>query len=252
VIKQSPAPGAVVDKGSRVELFVSGGPASAALMNVEGLTAAQATARLRAAGFKPTAKRQPSSTVAAGKAIGTEPPAGTETQLGSHVTVLISSGPAPVRVPDVLGQSRSAAEASLTNAGLTTGTVTQRVSTQPAGTVLSQSPSAGTALHSGDSVNLVVAQASTEVAVPNVVGKNEALAAAALGEAGLRPKASSTPTVEPSQVGIVLTQTPAAGAKVKKGATVTIGVGVQGTPTTPTAPTTPATPTTPAPGTVTP
>src|SRR5262249_28324052 len=113
VIRQTPSPGAVVDKGSRVQLFVSGGPAGPALTNVEGLTAAEATAKLRAAGFLPTTKHQASSTVAAGKVIGTEPPAGTETQLGSHVTVLVSSGPAPVRVPDVVGQSRSAAERTL-------------------------------------------------------------------------------------------------------------------------------------------
>jgi serine/threonine-protein kinase len=245
VMSQTPAAGSVGEKGSRVAIVVSGGPASAALMSVEGLSAAAALTRLRAAGFRPTTKSLASSTVPAGKVIGTEPPAGTETQLGFHVVVLVSSGPAPVRVPDVTGQPLAGAEATLTNAGLAVGTVTKQTSTtQSPGIVLAQSPSTGTLLHTGEKVELTVAQAPTEVAVPTVVGKSEALAAAALGEAGLKPKTVSATTTEPAQVGVVLTQAPAAGAHARKGATVTIGVGVLGTPTTPTT-TTPTTPTTP-------
>ena len=55
----------------------------------------------------------------------------------------------------------------------------------------------------------------------------------------------TAPTIEPSQVGVVLKQSPAAGAQAAKGATVTITVGVLGGATTPTTPTT-TTPTTPA------
>ncbi len=40
--------------------------------------------------------------------------------------MLVSSGPEPVRVPDLTGQSLSAAEATLANAGLAVGTVTQQ------------------------------------------------------------------------------------------------------------------------------
>jgi serine/threonine-protein kinase len=176
--------------------------------------------------------------------IGTNPPAGTETQLGSQVVVLVSSGPATVTVPDVVGQSQAAAEATLSNAGLSVGTVTQGSSTtQAAGTVLSQTPAHGSTAHTGDKVDLVVAQASNEVAVPNVVGKSEALASAKLGEVGLTPKPVSTTTTEPARVGMVLGQSPAAGTRSRKGSTVTIKIGVLGTPTTPTTPTT-TTPTT--------
>jgi beta-lactam-binding protein with PASTA domain len=57
----------------------------------------------------------------------------------------------------------------------------------------------------------------------------------------------SATTPDPAQVGVVLKQSPAAGARVRKGATVTITVGVLGSQTTPTTPTTttPTTPTTP-------
>ncbi|HWD11582.1 MAG TPA: Stk1 family PASTA domain-containing Ser/Thr kinase [Solirubrobacteraceae bacterium] len=252
VISQSPSPGHRVEKGSRVSIVVSAGPANAPLGDLAGLSVAQATAKLRKAGFKAAVKKQASSTVASGRVIGTEPSAGTVVQVGSTVTLIVSSGPAPVRVPDLTGETQSAAEATLTNDELALGTVTQRVSsTQQPGTVLSQSPSSGTSVHAGDKVNLVVAQAPKETAVPNVVGQNETAAAGALGQAGFTPKVTPETVSEQSQVGIVLKQSPAAGANARKGATVTLTVGQLGTTTTPTTTTTSTTPTpapAPAPG----
>jgi serine/threonine-protein kinase len=242
VVRESPPPGSRVAKGARVNVVISGGPASIPLVSVEGLPASQALAHLRAAGFKPATSSQASSTVAAGRVINTDPAAGTIVQVGSPVTVFVSSGPAPMHVPNVTGQSQSAAEAALTGAGLTVGTVTQRSSSNQApGTVISQSPGGGSALPGGGTVNLTVAQAPTEAAVPSVVGKTEALAAAALGGAGFTPKTATKQTTEEAKVGIVLEQSPTGGRHARKGSSVTITVGVLATPTTPT--TTGATPT---------
>ncbi len=239
VVSQSPLGGSRAKKGASVSIAVSSGPGSATVTNVEGLSAAQAVARLRKAGFEPTTKGEASATVAAGHAVATDPPAGSELKVGGAVTVLVSSGPAPVRVPDLTGQTREGAEAAIMNAGLAVGSVASRASAaQTPGTVLSQSPGSGTSLAAGDKVDLVVAKAPKEIAVPGVVGQNEAQAAAALGAAGFAPKTASAVTTEPSQVGIVLQQSPAAGARAKKGATVTITVGVLGPQTTPTTPTT--------------
>jgi beta-lactam-binding protein with PASTA domain/predicted Ser/Thr protein kinase len=246
VISATPPPGSAVAKGARVTLAVSTGPGSSALPNVAGLSVAQALARLKAAGFKPTTETQPSATVASGRAISTDPPAGTELKAGRPVTVIVSSGPEPVHVPDLAGQTLAAAEATLTNAGLTVGTVTKQVAAeQPPGTVLAQSPHTGVSLPAGGRVNLTVAQAPKEAAVPSVLGQNEAQAAAALGRAGFAPKTTSQTTTEASQVGVVLAQTPAAGQKARKGATVTIAIGVLGPQTTPTTTTTTTTTTPP-------
>jgi serine/threonine-protein kinase len=249
VISETPPAGSVVEKGARVTIAVSTGPGSSPLPDVAGLTAAQATAKLKEAGFEPTTEKQPSSTVASGRVISTNPSPGTEAQAGSSVTILVSSGPAQTTVPDIVGQSRAAAEATLTNAKLATGAVTQRTSTeQSPGTVLEQSPGAGTSQPAGGAVSFVVAQAPTETAVPNVVGKNEAQASAELGRAGFTPQAVTQTTTEAAQVGTVLRQSPAAGHKARKGATVTIAVGALGPQTTPTTTTTttPPTPTPPA------
>jgi beta-lactam-binding protein with PASTA domain/predicted Ser/Thr protein kinase len=252
VISQSPVAADIVKKGARVSIVISGGPASKSLTNVTGLTAAKAAAELHQAGLKTTTKKESSKTVEAGLVIGTEPPAETEVQEGHVVTLIVSSGPPPVRVPDVTGQSLEAAEATLTNSELELGTVTKKVSsTQTAGTVLAQSPATGTSLHAGDKVNLTVAQAPKEVEVPNVRGATSAEATASLEHAGFKVKSQPHTTTEQSQVGVVLEQSPAGGARARKGATVTISVGVLATSTTPPT-TTPATPPTTTPTTTPP
>jgi beta-lactam-binding protein with PASTA domain/predicted Ser/Thr protein kinase len=248
VISQSPEAGKRVDSGSRVGLIVSGGPASAPVTDVEGMSESEALKKLKKDGFKPRVTKQASATVAAGKVIGTNPPAGTVEQLGSGVEVLVSSGPAPVTVPDVTGQSLSAAEATLANAELELGTVTKRESTeQQPGTVLSQSPSNGTSVKAKSKVDLVVAQASKEVAVPNVVGESQALAKSTIEQAGFKMKTVAGTTSEAGNVGKVLRQSPGPGTKTSKGTTVTVTIAQLSPETTPTTTTAPTTPTTPAP-----
>jgi eukaryotic-like serine/threonine-protein kinase len=209
------------------------------LTNVAGKSVADAEDALHDQHFKTTVKREASKTVESGLVIGTEPPAETEVQEGRTITLLVSTGPAPVRVPDVVGESLEAAQSTLTNAELDVGTITKRTSqTQSAGTVLAQTPAAGTSLKAGEKVALTVAKAPKEVEVPNVVGAAEAAAAAALKHAGLKSKTEHRATSESSQVGMVLEQTPAAGEHARKNATVTIVVGVLSPQTTSTGTTT--------------
>src|SRR5438552_18656891 len=107
---------------------------------------------------------------------------------GSAVSLVVSSGPAQVAVPNVVGQMQAAATSAITGAGLTLGAVTQQSSTTVAScTVLCRSPAAGTSVASGAAVSLVVssgAPAPGQVAVPNVVGETEAAATSAISGAG--------------------------------------------------------------------
>jgi serine/threonine-protein kinase len=256
VISQTPVAGALAKKGSRVDIVVSEGPANVPLMDVTGLTAAQAQAKLHKAHFKTKLKSEASKTVEAGRVIATEPPAETEVQEGRVITLLISSGPAPVHVPDLSGQTLEAAEATLTNDELSVGAVTKRVSaTQAPGTVLAQSPVTGSSVSAGSKVNLTVAQAPKEIEVPNVVGAAEVAAEAALKHAGFKSKVQTRPVSEQAQVGVVLEQSPAAATPARKGSTVTLVVGMfsAGTTTTGTGTTsTPSTTTTTTPPPATP
>jgi len=226
VVSQNPRPGSAVKKGSRVGIVVSSGPGSVELPNVVGLPSAQALAKLQSLGLRPTTQSQPSTTKQ-GVVISTSPTPTTRVPVGSPVTVTVSSGPQQASVPEVVGSPLADAKSALKAAGLKAGAVTQQTSAgQPPGTVLSQSSPAGTLLKLGEAVELTVAQAPKEVAVPEVVGQNATQAAAALGQAGFNAKSVSRTVEEPAQVGIVLTQSPAGGRMARKGATVTIAVGV--------------------------
>jgi eukaryotic-like serine/threonine-protein kinase len=255
VASQTPRPGAEVKKGSRVGIVVSTGPGSLGMPNVVGKSEAQALAELQAAGLKPTTQAQASTKVKQGTVTSTDPTAGTELEKGSPVTVFVSSGPQQVSVPEVTGSTEAEAKAALKSAGLTLGSVTRQPSNEvAAGTVLAQSPVTGTQLAAGQPVDLTVAQAPKEVAVPEVLGQSETQAAAALGRAGFNPKSVSRAVTNPAQVGIVLKQSPAGGHTAPRGATVTIAVGElqTGTVTTPatttTTPTSTSTTTTPVAG----
>jgi serine/threonine-protein kinase len=248
VVSQTPSSGSEVRKGARVGILVSAGPGTTALPAVEGLTAASAESKLRKAGFKPTTQEQSSSKVTQGHVVSTDPSAGIVVQVGSPVTVFVSSGPAQVHVPDLTGQTQKAAEAALATVGLTVGAITPQISSsQTPETVLSQSPAPSATLPAGGKVNLVVAQAPKEAAVPHVEGKTEVAATTALEKAGFAVKTVTEPTGEAIKVGHVLKQTPPAGSQAKKGATVTITIGkaTETTPITPTTTTTTPTTTTP-------
>ena len=73
------------------------------------------------------------------------------------MALVVSRGPPQVVVPNVVGLTQAAATSAIMAANLTLGTVTKASSTTvPAGTVMSQSPSAGTQARQGSAVTLVV------------------------------------------------------------------------------------------------
>jgi beta-lactam-binding protein with PASTA domain len=96
-------------------------------------------------------------------------------------------------------------------------------------------------------VTIVVAQALKQTAAPSVVGQSEAQAVAMLTSAGFASHTVSRTVADPTKVGIVVQQSPEAGHKLAKGATITIAVGALAQQTTPTSTTTTTAPTPPTP-----
>jgi beta-lactam-binding protein with PASTA domain/predicted Ser/Thr protein kinase len=241
VVGTTPPSGTIVKKGLRVSVVVSSGPGVLGLPNVNGKGSTEAVKILREKGFKPTTQSQSSESVEKGRVISTDPAAGIEVQVGSPVTVFVSSGPKEVDIPEVTNESQAAATATLAAAGLKVTVVKREVAEPAAGTVISQSPEAGSQLKVGGGVTIVVAQALKQTAAPSVVGQSEAQAVATLTNAGFASHTVSHTVTEPSKVGIVVQQSPEAGRKLAKGATITIAVGAlaQQTTSTSTATTTP-------------
>jgi len=216
----------------------SGGtpPPTVPVPNVVGQTQAAATSALTSAGLTAgTVTMQSSTTVASGSVISESPAAGTSVAKGSAVNLVVSTGPNPVgqvAVPNVVGQTQAAAASAITSAGLTRGAVAQQSSTTVAsGSVISESPAAGTSVAKGSAVNLVVssgAPAPTQVAVPNVVGQTQAAATSAITSAGLTRGTVTQQSSTTVASGSVISESPAAGADVVRGSAVDLVVSTGG------------------------
>ncbi len=239
VIRQDPQASARIRKGGTVNLVISKGSDKVAVPDgLTGETAGYVEDKLKEAGLNP--ERLPdayASSVDAGNVISVDPPSGTKVQKGSTVKYTVSKGPVPpkqVTVPDVTGLTQSDAVAKLGDAGLKTGDITQQYSdTVPNGEVISQNPAAGQTVKAGDTVGLVVSEGQkppAKVAVPDVTGMSQATAVSTLSAAGLLTTVTEVATADPTQVGVVMQQNPAAGTMVNVDSTVAITVGKKSGP----------------------
>jgi len=84
------------------------------------------------------------------------------------VSLVVSSGPSMVTVPNVNNMTQAAAVSAITAAGLTVGTITAQPSTVTAGNVISQSPTGGMLVGQGSAVNLVVSSGPSVVGVSGI------------------------------------------------------------------------------------
>ena len=226
VMAQNPPAGAGVSPGTSVNITVSLGPAKVAVPNVLGMTRAQATAAIRAAGFAPGAVSQVnSSTVPKDGVISQNPGAGTLAAPGSLVTLVVSLGAARTTVPTVTGLYRGDAEAALRASGLAVGTVSELYHAAiVSGNVLYQDPAAGADVTVGTVVKLVVSKGTKPLAVPGVTGMDEASARETLETAGLRVGVVGEESSDTVAAGMVLRQDPAATTEVAPGFSVNLTV----------------------------
>ena len=226
VISESPTAGTCAAQGSNVDLIVSAGPDTSVVPNVVGLSLAAAQAKITAASLAVgTVTHASSATVPAGNVISQNPVAGTVVLQQTSVNLVVSTGPTPVSVPNVVGLTQAAATTAITNAGLVLGTVTTASSnTVAAGSVISESPAAGTSVAPGSAVNLVVSSGPAPVAVPNVVGLTQAAATTAITNAGLVLGTVTTASSNTVAAGSVISESPAAGTSVAPGSAVNLAV----------------------------
>jgi eukaryotic-like serine/threonine-protein kinase len=248
VIGQDPQGNDKAKEGSTVTLTVSQGPGNTTVPSVVGRSQKAAQEALTKAHLRYNVQHEPSGNVAKGDATRTDPRNGQSVGVGSTVTLYISSGKPMVTVPNVIGETGSAARTQLTNSGFVVSTTNQMTTSAPAGQVVDQTPPGNTKVAAGSTVNLVIAEAPTTAQVPDVTGDTVKGATNALTSAGFRVAKQTQPVTTQNQDGIVIEERPKAGSTQKKGSTVTIIVGkftppVTTTPTT-TTPTTPTTSTT--------
>jgi serine/threonine-protein kinase len=222
VFKQDPAAGVKVEKGGTVTIWASTGKPKVKVPDVKGMQWTQAQQQLTSAGLKPTEHIVPGSPK--GQVTATDPPAGASVPQGSTVRVNVYSGPQPVAVPNVVGESLAQATANLNAAGFNYRT-TFVPSDSTANTVIHQNPAPGSSVPKGSTVQLQVSNGPPQVSVPSVVGETAGQATHDLEAAGFKVNPQyATESSDPTQNGIVQSQNPAGGSQATKGSIVTITI----------------------------
>jgi beta-lactam-binding protein with PASTA domain len=207
-------------------------PAQVEVAGVEGISLAEARDQLERQGLEVRVTRSPSERPR-GDVLSQAPPAGSRVDEGTVVALVASlgtgSGEQPaegaVQVPRVVGLSASEAVEELRDAGLE-ARVRQVASSERQGTVVDQTPSQGTEVADGTAVELEVARpratAVERIEVPDVIGSAAASARSELRAAGL--KVTTIGVVSQESPGTVISQSPRAGADVRKGSRVLLTV----------------------------
>jgi serine/threonine-protein kinase len=165
-----------------------------------------------------------SKQTAEGIVLEQDPPAGSLQKRGAQVTLVVSAGQATATVPDVVGTTQQQARIAIETAGLTFGSVSQQLSDQPRGAVISTDPPAGTSLQLPATVSIMLSQGPATVQIPDLTGRTLADAQSAVEQLGLHLGSTVRDTSSFIPENTVLSQSPAPGSTVSAGASVSLRV----------------------------
>ena len=173
VVSQDPEAGSKVKEERMVTIYISKGGEEIEMPELKGMTKSSAEDRLKKLGLKLGTVAEVNSSEPEGTVLSSQPKAGTKISKGDTVDVTVSKGEKKnkLSLPSYVGSSLNTAKSNLSANKLRVGNITQEPSDKPEGTVLSQSPVAGSDVAEGTAIDLVVAG----------------------------PKASSTPKTESAQ-----------------------------------------------------
>lgn len=140
------------------------------------------------------------------------------------VRVVVSSGPAPLAVPEVLGQPWADAEARLRDDGFVVERVEEHSDDVPAESVVAVDPAAGAELAPESTVRVVVSLGRAPVAVADVTDASFADAQAALAAQGFVVERAEDEFHDSVAKGDVIRTEPAATAEAPYGSAVRVVV----------------------------
>ncbi|MGB3698114.1 MAG: Stk1 family PASTA domain-containing Ser/Thr kinase [Gordonia sp. (in: high G+C Gram-positive bacteria)] len=215
-------------KGSEVTLYVSSGPQRQPIPDLRGKTPDDATKALKVLGFDEVKKQDLESTEALkGKVVRTNPRVGTPAPVNVAVILYVGTGPKEVTLPDLRAQTQSEARQTLSQLNLEMAAV-QVDSELPAGQVVSTSPEPGTTVQVGSIIQVQISRGNMFV-MPDLRGKTLEEAQKALEDAGWQPNTLSSSErgvgLASRDDGKVISQSPSAGSKLRKNATVSVVIG---------------------------
>jgi eukaryotic-like serine/threonine-protein kinase len=218
VISSDPAAGAHISHHGTVTIIPSLGPIEVTVPSVTGQPLAQADQDLKAAGLTPgRPDYQTSTSIPAGLVLQTNPAANQQWPKDKPVQLVVSSGQP---LPSFVGQQVGAAQGAAAGGGYSINPVPVS-SSQPANTIVRQSPAANTPITHGEVVTVYVSTGPPQVNIPNVDGLNVNQAESELTQAGFQ--------VTVNQLGpgnTVGSYSPT--GQAAKGSTITINIGLFG------------------------
>lgn len=158
IITQNPEKATELEKGKTVKVTVSRGTKTGMIPKVVDMSEAEAVKAIEAANFVVgDINREYNNYYDSDIVYDMDPVGGTSVNEGTSVTLYVSKGADLVDVPNVIGQTEAAARDIITNAGLSTGTVSYETSTEHAqGLVIRQSPSEGASAERNADVTIIV------------------------------------------------------------------------------------------------
>ena len=200
-------------------------PATIAIPDVAGQTVAEAKETLKKANFEiGEEKSEASEKVEEGRIIRTDPDAGTGRKEGTKINLVVSSGKQSFQLSNYIGRKSTDVIAELKQKKVPENLIKieeEESSESEAGTVLRQSPAAGTTydLSKASTITLTVAKKVTSVAMPSYTGssleftKNNLVQIVGIKEANIEVVEVSTAPAGTAE-GTVVEQSPRAGEKV--------------------------------------
>lgn len=200
-------------------------PATIAIPDVAGQTVAEAKEALKKSKFEAgEEKSEASDTVAEGRVIRTDPEAGSSRKEGTKVNLIVSSGKQSFQLSNYVGRKYTDVVAELKEKKVPENLIKmeeEESSESEPGTILRQSPAAGTTydLSKASTITLTVAKKVTSVSMPSYIGssleftKNNLTQIVGVKEANIEIVEVST-APEGTAEGTVVDQTPKAGEKV--------------------------------------
>jgi eukaryotic-like serine/threonine-protein kinase len=188
---------------------------------VVGIREENAVNLLNEKGLDAAVHRKPSATVKEGQVYDQSPEAGVRLDKGSAVDMFVSTGPAKVKVPNVMGKSSDDAVAALTSAKLKFK-VLNVFSKEDADTVVAQSPAGGTTVDQGSVVHINISKGLEPIDIPNVIGQLYDSAAGQLQGQGFAVARRDVESSQPKDT--VIDQEPKGGGSAARGSTVTLFV----------------------------
>ena len=224
VVSQDPEWGTLLAKGEKVNITVS---REMKMPRVTGMGKGEAEEVLRELGVKviEIVNKEVEDEDDIGVVLSQEPASGKLISPKTSVRLVVGVEQEKVAVPGVVGLDKAEAEGKLRDAGFQV-VVSEEASSEVAeGKVISQSPLANLKVAKGSQVTIVVSTGPAMVEVPSVIDKTADEARDILKDAGLHAVEHTQVVIDPTKVGKVVTQSPAAGAIVESGSSVDIYIG---------------------------